>query len=450
MRTLTNKENEALSIAFQTFMRELDGKRRNLTTVMPIVEKAFDAGLTIDEIFNPYNYVRAKEFLNELSPADYINILIDMSIPVRDIKDEPDWCDNLDNMTLIAKCFHDFYMAISPKGGTWNTDNARMNLEKAIRRNSLQTIMSEDLIIQVALKEQETLRKKTGDTETDPDKEQAVLNLTCFNYILSLLKNAEDFNIQCQLTEGQINRKNYLANLAEEAAAEAAESSLPEQEIAEEEIEETVERNEAEKGNPVITETASDKDDGDIYPESPSISLTSEESLAKQNGQPEHEEYMAPNTDVFISYNSPHEYKKNCIRLIIQDLSLEELDKFRMHLPDTRTLGDFIDKLTDCELETDNEDPQLRNLHQILNGELQANFISCVRLQGFDMNEEMAAQHDIINENWDFRDEKTRKLYKLRSLILKYGENDTDLLNIITELEDLYQENDKNNGTLSI
>lgn len=79
-----------------------------------------------------------------------------------------------------------------------------------------------------------------------------------------------------------------------------------------------------------------------------------------------------------------------------------------------------------------------REIHQFLNGDLLPTFINCIKMQGYEMTEEMAVKHDPLLESWDFRDEKTRKTHKLKQLIYNFGEEDQDLLDCIQDIEKFF------------
>ena len=391
-RIFTENDKVAITYALMAFLREMDGMTRKRDTVLPVVEHALDGGITLDELFNRQNWIRAAAEINGLSPEDYVTLMVNRNIVCRPIIQEEGWCDDLDNMSLIAKCFHEFYIKICPKGGTWSTDNARINLEKAIKLHSLQALMSEKSIIAAY-----------GD-EDEPE-------LTCFNYILGITKNrilVDDTKSESQMMKEQADRE--LAVVEDDAAEDCSE------------------RQEADPADceGLRTEPQPESDDETIYP---ADDIYDNDDLW-QSGE-----------DTFISLTNPREMKKNAILSIIYNYMMEELNELIALVPNVTTLADFVEKLTDGCIDTANESIRAREIHQIMSGELIPSFISCVNMQGFEMNEELAASHDPLTEKWDFRDENTRKVHKLKRLIYTHGADDQDLLNCISDIEKLYSAN---------
>ena len=388
-RTFTEKDKSAIATALMVFLREMDGKIRKSRTLLPIVESALERGLTLDQIFNRQNWLRAFNATNgNLAPDNYIDLMYCRSITCREIKEEDGWCDDMETMSLLAKCFHDFYMQICPKGGTWSTDNARLNLEKAIRMHSLQAIMSEKAITDAM--------QASGDGQ----------ELTCFNYVLCIIK--EKVEIQDLLTEQQTfkrQRDEEFEILDEEADAEDNLESPGDKKLR--------------------AEPEPEDDDATIYPD---------------DENDEDEEFYNLETDTFVSMMNPREMKRSAIISIIYNYMMDELNELITLVPDVTTLADFIEKLTDGNIDTTHETAKAREIHQLMNGELLPSFITCISMQGFEMTEELALTHDPLTEKWDFRDERTRKVHKLKRLIYTHGNEDQDLLNCIPDIEKVYSE----------
>lgn len=384
-RTFTENDKNAIAVALMVFLREMDGKSRKSKTLVPIVEYALEGGLTIDELFNRQNWIRAASEINGLSPHDYVSLMLNQNILCKEIKQEDSWCDDLDNMALIAKCFHDFYITICPKGGTWSTDNARLNLEKAIRMHSLQALMSETAIMNA--------------------NGRFYPQLTCFNYVLGVVRNS--YNVENIKSENQVmkeNRNNEF-NIIERAISQEIEdedNNIPSQQLR--------------------TEPEPEDEDNTIYPM---------DDMDTDN-------MWGQETETFVSMVNPREMKRNAILSILYNYMVDELNELIAIVPDVTTLADFVEKLTDGNIDTSNESIKAREIHQLMNGELLTSFITCIKMQGFDMTEELALSHDPLIEKWDFRDIKTRKAHKLKRLIYTYGSEDEDLQDCINDIEKFY------------
>lgn len=390
-RIFTENDRLAASVALMAFLREMDGKTRKSKTLLPVVEHALEGGVTFDELFNRQNWLRASAAVEGLSPDDYIALMISRSIDCRSIKEEEGWCDDMDNMSLIARCFHDFYMHICPKGGTWSTDNARLNLENAIKIYSLQALMSE-----------KSIRNAMGEDENAPE-------LTCFNYVLGVIKHTVE--VEDTLSEPQYmlkNRDEEYQILEEEQDTEGQEEEKEDED------------EQADVAKKLRTEPEPEEDDLSIY------------------DQMDEDGFWGEDADTFVSLTNPREMKRGAIMSIIYNYMMDELNELIALVPDVTTLSDFVEKLTDGNIDAANETTKAREIHQIMNGELLPAFINCINMQGFEMTEELAMTHDPLMEKWDFRDERTRKLHKLKRLIYNHGEEDQDLLNCIPDIEKLY------------
>lgn len=386
MRTITKNDREALAAAFFVFMKNMDGRRTQVKCLVPVIEKAVDGGLTVDEIFNPRNYVRAEGVQQKPNASDYIDILLERRITSIALNDDEQWEDSISEVTLLSNCIHDFYITLHPKGGTWNTDNARNNLYKVIRRNSLQGIMSESLIQTVA----ELL--------------EAGEELTLFQYIEALLKKADDIAVDNSLTEEQEERNKQ----------------------AEEFIGENVEHFEGCDNEVGLHTESESRDDSDIFEP---VDLNEEE-------QPEFE-------GQFISQN-PQEYKKNCLTQVILCYPLSDINALaEAVINDTKeplTLERIINAITNGRYDRSKESTEAYTTHQNISQDLTENWSNCIQTQGLAVTDDMISRCDPMLDNWDMRDEKTRKIQKLARLIYSHGDEDIDLLNALKDLEEKYSE----------
>lgn len=391
MRIYTENDKKGLCVALRILLRNRYGKSMKAATLMPAIEKALAAGLSADEILNAANYARAEVIMPESSPEDLISCMAERRIETREITEEEGWSDDLDTMNQISEIFHEFYITICPKGGTWSTSNARMNLEKAIRRNSLDSILSEKLIMEVI--------EKSG-----------IESLTCFNYISIILKDQEKYNIEKEPSE---ERKKRL-----EEGSQMLESLVKQEET----DEKTAEENEE---IALTTESEADETDIDLYP-------FDDDFNDDRNWTPtlnERTTFIGPD---------PEKRKYECIAASIFYLSPLEIVEISKTVPPCSTLKELIEKLTSNELNPEKETLQARKVHQTLSADLAPAFLECIRLQGIEINDDEIERHDPLTENWDFRDPNSRKKEKILRLIEKYGEDDPDLNEAAVEIDKFF------------
>ena len=64
-------------------------------------------------------------------------------------------------------------------------------------------------------------------------------------------------------------------------------------------------------------------------------------------------------------------------------------------------------------------------------------------MQGVEVSEELASKTDFLAVSWDLRDKKTRRLQKMRELIMEAMQEreDDDLLGALNDLESIYSNN---------
>ena len=388
MKKITEKDRQGMARSLQVFMSCVNGKRTQVKSLLEATDRAIDQGLSIDELLNTENYSRAQSITPSPDAMEYITIMAERQIQVRKLTEEEGW-DDPEGFSMIAQAFHAFYKEISPKGGTWSTPNAKIKLARAIRRHSLQAIMSEKLILEIM--------------EKNPDGK----DLTCFNYIDEILNSPEKYDIDESLTQEQHTRID-LENEIEEPVVE----------------------------EPPVLETEGKETDNDS-----SIYETLEDSSVffTEEFDPNDMEEVSS----FISYKDPQEYKRGCITAILNGLSFVELNALKDAVEDEvyecNTIEDFIWALTDCKLNRNLESEDARSAHQYFQTELAEPFISCLQLQGIDINEDNVSNYDILLTNWDMRDIKTRKLQKLKQLIYDNADDDQDLIDAIKDIENLYQ-----------
>lgn len=394
MRTYTDKDREGLSIALRTLLRNRGGRTRKASSLRSAVDRALAAGLSADEILNAANYSRAEAVMPDASAEDLIGCMAERRSETREITGEDGWPDDADAMTLISEAFHEFYIHICPKGGTWSTANARSNLEKAIRRNSLDAILSERLIMQVM--------EKSGTRD-----------LTCFNYISSILRDPEDLDIEREPSEERRKRLEEDSQTVESLTEKPAEQPTSDGE-------ET-----GQDGDTALaTESEADRTDADLYP--------FDDDFGEEDWTPVNER------TTFITPD-PEKRKLECISASIYYLSPREIMELSEAVPQSATLKELVERLAANELDTGRESLQARKAHQALSTDLAPAFLECIRLQGIEISDEEIERHDPLTENWDFRDPMSRKKEKILQLIEKYGDDDPDLADAARDIEKLFR-----------
>lgn len=392
MRKFTENDLKGLARAFQTFMGAMNGQQVTVKTHLPVVERALAEGVTVDELLNPANYHRAEEIVQNATLDDYADILVHNRIPVRELKDEPDW-DDTNAFPLLAEIFHDYYMEICPKGGTWSTVVAKMNLRHAISRHSLQGVMSETLI--------RSVMERTGLNG----------NLTCYQYIQEILINRDDYHVDNSLSEEQNRRRDIEACSRQDAGG--AEDSHGERDPVE-----------------LVTESSPDPDDPTIYGE------TDGDGTEDTGG----------GQGAFVTMPSPREYKRAHVLEAVRGLEIREFRELSRMYDEAISVDEFITNLADGKFDARMESTEARNAHQYINGTLYPHFIECAAWQGVEISEETAANMDTLKVSWDLRDARTRKLQKIKELIYNSAvenSDDMDLLSVIDDLERLYSKDEE-------
>lgn len=419
-RIFTEKDLTGLSRALQTMVRHASGQRTTIGKLLPEVQTALAAGITVDELLNPANYQRAVEDTGATDVHGFVTALVRDEITVGGLKEEEGW-DSVASVQLLAEMVHDFYAEICPTGGVWSTAAAKRNLEDALRPSdcSLQGLLSEELIRKV--------EEETGKGE----------DLTCFQFVsfvrqrtISMTADKAGFIASNVLSREQREKREIEASSLEDGKDAGGET-----ENTEEKSEDTNEEGTADKSlseaddntDNVYSEEEEESWDEDGYiPEDwPNMNDRNELDGQKSN-------FIAP---------SPAEYKRSQIEEALKGLQLSELTSLLGAFPKTMYTDEFISALADGKLEPRNESPELRLARQLLNGLLFQSFINCARWQGSDIDEETAGRLDLLTINWDLRDPRTRRLQKIKDLVFRTcGENgdDPDLLAAVSDLEKCY------------
>lgn len=365
MRNITTNDRLAASHAFLTFWRCVSGqKRTSLRKIKQIINDAIDAGTNMDQIFNPVNYERVREKIQEPTPTEYLSSLRDGSIMAKELTREDNWIEE-NIFATIAESFHEFFIHIEPTGGVWSTGKAKSNLAKAITRFNLEAIMSETLIKEIA-------EKKDS-------------KLTCFQYIQELIENAESYDIELSPTQAtkqarmiQEETQNALGTIGKPNDDE----DLVSPEIYEEE-------------NKFQGEEWKDLENIDTV-----MSLNPREWKRK----------------------AILEAMLGCSINELSDIASAIKDGINCN-----TLEDLLTALTEGDLDMEKENPAARHAHAMINGDISQAFVNCAGIQGISMEEATLQLHDPLIEDWDIRDKKARTALKLKQLIYTHGYEDEDL-----------------------
>lgn len=386
MRIFTEKDKKALIKAIRAFLRTMSGERLSTPTGTKLVEKALGGGLTLDELLNPGNWIRAKEVCAELDANEYVDLLLSGGVEVRKLSQEPQWHEPASDFTVVAEAAHDFFMEVTGRGGKWNIPSALTNLAKAIRRHGLQPLLSEALIEEVIKDDAE---------------------MTYFGYIEAITRDFNSLPVDSSLSEEQQKR----ADEQEEAVSQHVQTVDVVKGIDEETLE-NVDRLEH-----------NDEDPNEApYPD--------------WDDRDEHEAAF----ETMVVGRNPNEHKRESIINILANYSPSEI----MGIIDTveggrnMPMSDLIDCLTYGRFSPALEKPETRTIHKHMSADLLPSFIDSVRMQGIEMDEETAAGYDILHDSWDLRTPEVRKLYKLRKLIIMYGSDDEDLQKALEDIENLY------------
>ena len=195
MRTFSRIEIESTAKALQNFVGQKGEHSLKYKDYVAATEKALAHGLTLDEIFNSRNYDRAlDDFRKEAGTApnatvnalDYVEYLNEHPLR-KEIKQEENW-NLISEFYILPDIFHEYFMYMTGNGGEHTTVAAKTLLIKAIHRNSLQAILSEELI-------------KEANEMFKSDNPEA--KFTCFQYLTYVLQYAEELHINCSLTKEQ-------------------------------------------------------------------------------------------------------------------------------------------------------------------------------------------------------------------------------------------------------
>lgn len=360
MRIITDNDKRGLTKALRVFVRNTGGERIPAREAAALVDEALAEGLTVDEILNRRNWIRAAGLMSGMGASDYIETLCDRRVTVTALKDEPGWQEPANGWRTVAEAAHDYYKEVTGKGGKWNVPSALRSLAKAVGAHSLQAVLSEALIAAVA-----------GDGEP----------VSYFDYVSALARDP---------------------------------GALP---VVDDPTEATAARLDSERG-----------EDGPVQ----AVGEIPEDIPFPEPCQ------MMENVSLLVP--DPTNVKRESVAAALAGYNLQEITELARAIPgdDNPTLSEIIESLTNGSLDPSLESPVAQDTHMNINGDLVQPFVTCARTQGYDMNDDDAARYDLLCDSWDLRSADTRKLLKLKRLILQYGASDPDLLDARADIERLY------------
>lgn len=451
MRTFTDKEIEAAGNAFQFLMYDRNKKKCQSKTAEKYIRSMLEDGLRLDEIFNPINYARYLVYLktntaNEKESAeDFIDKMKQLYIDVNKLED--DWEIPTEAQMLMVRYLQKFYGTFKDAGVVTSGNNF-ITIRNAVVRYGLQTVMSEELI------------SKFLDGN----------NPNGLAYYAKWLLESPDEELIARASEpteeqtAKENLRNYTEEYPEtaESEEETANDGAAEQEtsgdaeeiegtriVDEKEISRTLEGEpeavakvttmgvsetpEADDGEGPAEEAEEAKDDGQTPPADETFFDAA--SLAET----EEETHEA----IFIG-RDPQTYKKECILSIMVKYTpdqLKEISRFA-DIEGEHSLENIAEALAEGRYSVKDESDAAMNIHDTMNMDLSINWEDSMRQQGIEPDQNLRMNSDPLVERWDMRDAATRKLQKLKKLVLSSGNNamdDEDIREIFRDLESKYE-----------
>lgn len=369
-RNYTPQEITALAAALQTFVKRLRGEKVSKKRAAEFIQRALEEGHRAEELFCPR---LLPEEINENTglsggPAGELNLA------------------QSDNFQALAEAVHDYYTALTGRGGQWATASALENLMRSINDNSLETILSAEVIQML----EEKYKARKGEDAS----------LSFFGYIESTIRDL--WKMRSEQKTGQ--------PATSQADQEPADDGT-------------------DKGDPNEEEFVENDDE---------VNPFEDPDLIPSEGM----EDVTFNTDIVVE-NTPRICKRTAVETILKQYTPSEISSLLPTMKGGKelTFDNIIDNLTNGSFDPSLEDAAARKIHMSLNGDLNPAFVDCVRgVCGMEMDTDTANGYDILRINWDLRSPSVRKFYKLQRLILKEGEGDEDLREAIDDLEKLYLE----------
>ena len=386
-RTYTPKDLEGIAAALSSFLLRLSGKRTHAKRAAVLTGQLAEAGVPLDVVFNPSNYRRARELNSQdevLTPDGYVAALIRSDAPVhyRRLTEEHAWETEENGFAQVSEVVHDFFLAVTGKGGHWKTDSAVKNLAMTIRLGrNLDNILSEEVINAVR----------------DNNASDAV---SCFAYVNALMK--DPFAI---LQRDQDPLYPLVGTPPWSIPPEPEEEPLAESTIIQND-------SDLDESGPMPGE-----DEGAPVGESPSGALDG------------------------VGIN-PSVTKLQSLTKAVYKLNPKEFSQIASLIEGWESLayGTIIEKLSAGEFDPTREDDKAREMHAVLNGQLMEDFISCAGLQNVPMDFQGAAKIDLLHDSWDLRQDENRRLQKLKMLVREFGNDDPDLEEAVSDLAAFYRQ----------
>lgn len=416
-RTFTEKDIAALTEAFRCYLGAVNGMIYKAKRLIRPVRAAIEGGLGPDELLNKYNWGRAMEACSgrDTTPEQYVQAMLDRSCAAKRIGSEEGWQDDMQAVHIVCRCLHEWYKTLRPKGGTWQTENAQKNIIETVSRWGLQPIMDESLL-EKALKEWESEKRPNDD-------------MTFFNYI-SLIRKGR-IEPDALATEGEKARQE------EDALMAGDEGEAPE------EKEEKEKKEDADSGQDA-EEMPIDEDEIDwneiqaLMPVAEGREDEGKETNESTDKADDEDEEPMPDDDddepeAIIQYDNPMDTKRSAIAAHLNWMTAKQITELSIASfgSDTIPLGDLIDRLTYGEA---SKGARKSPIYESLRLGLMSEYMNCVAMQGFPLEEKDAAGHDTVSETWDMRDPKVVLNHKLQKLIYEYASEDGDLMDFARSL----------------
>lgn len=399
-RIFSEKELSALAVAFHAFLRELDSKTRRVSTVRIGLESALDYGLTIDQLFNPYNWKRTTEIFLNATANDYVDCLVNRRICINSLSDEE---LTEEDLSLLSTAYHTFYQFFRSKGGAYTTKHASKRLKKVLEKFSFQNLLSEA-----------NIEHLTGEDSS------------CTDYLIAVSKQQE---LPGELTQEQTLRADEDAMLEETPEPMSTTTEEENTSVSDEALEEKLsqfDNEDTEKDLKLLAVSGQTDPTSDVASDPVKDWLTNIEELKQIDDE---------DVPDYISFTDPQEYKKEALKNIIFKYTIDELKKVFELTPNTGILNELIDSLVAGNIDKTNMSPECNDIYSYLCGDLIPAFITCAKMQGVEMDEEIATRHDVIAESWEMRSKGDRMICKLRNLVFEHGNDDADLYECINVLD---------------
>ena len=394
-RTFTPADREGLLAALRAFTRATSGERLRQERGAALINTVIESGVPFDIVVNPVLWNTFAADRGSATAEQWVEWLgenADASLPM--ITDNPDWHSEASGFTLVADMFHEYYLAVTGKGGQWNTPSAMQNLARVLASHPLETVMSSELIDQV---------KGEGEAPS------------CFAYVHALMMDFNTLDFP-ELNPGWAGR-----------AADGAEGMLHGDDDGTCDGTQYGGGEDPDAGNGFVPLQTFMPNDADLDDDEQAAAI--EETAAESNV-------------IFSLGQDPQEYKKRVLFMVLQNYTLSDIRALVSVIDGSEemTVTQVVDALAEGRFDPAGESADARRIHMSLNGDLLADFIKSANIPGIDMDENVAAHYDLLHDSWNVQSKRARKLNKMRSLIIGSGLDDPDMLEALNDIESLYKE----------